>query len=781
MDGTVAVTVGNDGLVRWWDLKTGSQIRAVELRVLPDGYADTTFRLSKDGRRLAAWVNDKVVIWDTETGRVTASISMATTPFDIALSADGSAVAVVERGPQVTVHWPGTSRHRVFPLKASDPESVVARLLCQFSRDGRRLFLFGNFNPGLVVFDTADGREVFSASDWKGLATLSGDGEILAVYEPRWMKDRIPDIRLTNLATGKVSRPSLVDPDPEDGMLMLAPGGRLLARVGERQTCLFDVVSGKLVHRLDVRASVVNFSSDGRLVASTGDAPRLRVWDVATGRELNDRPGVFDERSAVSPDGRFMAVDRSDRIGSKLDLWDLQRGIQLRKLPAVSGWLGPLAFSADGRTLSACEENGRLRCWAVRTGVMRPAVPIDLGDEGRPEVSADGRRVAAVVPLASGTALCTWDATTGRLLRRHSLPSSLAEFRDCAWSPDGSAVLLPPPVVLDVRRLGEVPDPAELIDVESGPPGVRIPLEGRPEFSADGRLVAGWSILATPNPSGRMKVWEAASGKAVASINAPDYVFDYSALDIELRALILADGRVLRVVDLATGADRGRIKPPGDVRGRKEWSPITELWVVANGRQLVTTMKDGTAVVWDLSAFPPPPLADKHGEPELRAWWDELAGDDAAKAYAAGWKLSESPAGEVVAFLRERLRPARGIDRDEARKRIADLDSPVFATREAASRRLQQMGPAVLPYLRHPPAGMSVEAGERLQVLVRRLSDPVPSAETLRVLRAVAVLERVGTDDARKVLDDLARGAADAPETKAASSALGRMWRGWSR
>lgn len=412
---------------------------------------------------------------------------------------------------------------------------------------------------------------------------------------------------------------------------------------------------------------------------------------------------------------------------------------------------------------------------------MRPAVSIELGDEGRPEVSADGRRVAAVVPLAGGAALSIWDTGTGRLLRRHALPSSLAEFRDCAWLPDGFGVLLLPPVVLDIRMIKAVPDPAELIDVESGRPGVQIPLNGNPKFSADGRLVAGWSIPATPDPSGRIKVWEAASGKTVASIDASDYVFDGSALDTELRALIVADGRVLRIVDLATGADRGRINPPGEVRGRKGWSPITQLWVVANGRQLVTTMQDGSALVWDLSAFPPPPLAAKHGEAELRVWWDELASDDAAKAYAAGWKLSESPAAEVVAFLRERLRPARGIDREEARKRIADLDSPVFATREAASRRLQLMGPAVLPYLRHPPAGMSAEAGERLQVLVRRLSDPVPPAETLRVLRAVAVLERIGTDDARKVLDELSHGAADAPETKAARSALGRLRRGWSR
>jgi hypothetical protein len=198
-------------------------------------------------------------------------------------------------------------------------------------------------------------------------------------------------------------------------------------------------------------------------------------------------------------------------------------------------------------------------------------------------------------------------------------------------------------------------------------------------------------------------------------------------------------------------------------------------------RQVWTAIRDGTALVWDLSAFPPPPLADKHGEPELRAWWDDLAGEDASHAYAAGWKLAEAPAADVVRFLRERVRPVRAIDSKEVRERIGDLDSPTFATREAATGRLQQMGPAILPYLRKPPAGLSAEAVERRGKLSEQLSHPVPPPETLRVLRAVAVLERVATNEAQKLLEELAGGAADAAETKAARATLGRMRQGWNR
>jgi hypothetical protein len=75
----------------------------------------------------------------------------------------------------------------------------------------------------------------------------------------------------------------------------------------------------------------------------------------------------------------------------------------------------------------------------------------------------------------------------------------------------------------------------------------------------------------------------------------------------------------------------------------------------------------------------------------------------------------------------------------------------------------------------------SPEAHERLGKLLERLSDPVPPPESLRTVRATAVLERVGTGDARRLLEDLARGADAAPETKAARSALGRTSQMWGR
>src|SRR5207244_3633617 len=63
-----------------------------------------------------------------------------------------------------------------------------------------------------------------------------------------------------------------------------------------------------------------------------------------------------------SPDGKMLAASSED---SPLFLWDVATGKELTRL-GESGWRTfPLAFSADGKTLTAW--NGVLRAWEVAT------------------------------------------------------------------------------------------------------------------------------------------------------------------------------------------------------------------------------------------------------------------------------------------------------------------------------------------------------------------------------------------------------------------------------
>jgi hypothetical protein len=138
--------------------------------------------------------------------------------------------------------------------------------------------------------------------------------------------------------------------------------------------------------------------------------------------------------------------------------------------------------------------------------------------------------------------------------------------------------------------------------------------------------------------------------------------------------------------------------------------------------------------------------------------------------------MSEGPADDVIRFLRERLKPAREPDAKEVKQLVADLDHSAFRTRETAAKRIVEIGPLVLFALEAARKnGGSPEFTARLDKLIEQLSNPVPPPEGLRAIRATAILERIGTDDARRLLETMARGAQFAPETKAAISTLTRM------
>ena len=107
---------------------------------------------------------------------------------------------------------------------------------------------------------------------------------------------------------------------------------------------------------------------------------------------------------------------------------------------------------------------------------------------------------------------------------------------------------------------------------------------------------------------------------------------------------------------------------------------------------------------------------------------------------------------------------------------IAKLDAPAFATREVAQKELGAFGDAAVPALRAALKGKpSGEQVARLERLLTAATHPVPPAELLHQLRAIAVLEQAGTAEARAILKELAGGLAGTRLTTEAAGALERL------
>ena len=93
----------------------------------------------------------------------------------------------------------------------------------------------------------------------------------------------------------------------------------------------------------------------------------LKVWDVASGRELRTLAGHTGEVSAVAltPDGR-LAVSAS--WDDTLKVWDVASGRELRTLAGHTGSVRAVALTPDGRLAVSASGDHTLKVWDVASG-----------------------------------------------------------------------------------------------------------------------------------------------------------------------------------------------------------------------------------------------------------------------------------------------------------------------------------------------------------------------------------------------------------------------------
>jgi hypothetical protein len=181
-------------------------------------------------------------------------------------------------------------------------------------------------------------------------------------------------------------------------------------------------------------------------------------------------------------------------------------------------------------------------------------------------------------------------------------------------------------------------------------------------------------------------------------------------------------------------------------------------------------------VLWDVSkvTLRRSPQGGRLSLKQLEASWADLAREDASRAHQALCVLIESPS-QTIALLKGRVRPVPYSDRKTINRLLGELEDRKFTVRARAEKELLSRGEAVLPLLRAVLKGRpSAEARQRMERLMHKLEGPVPSAETLRGLWTVELLEQLGSTEARRLLKILASGDPSAWVTQEAKASLKR-------
>ena len=324
----------------------------------------------------------------------------------------------------------------------------------------------------------------------------------------------------------------------------ISPDGRFVATIYGSAT-LWTVTDR--VERLDLGPAIdVVFSPDGKHVLAVRENGDAGLWSTRGGRQVAAFPGFgtlagrsgvffssFSPGAAFSPDGHLIALAAADGI---VRVWEI--ATQKQVAAVYAGWANALAFAARGERLAAMTWDGDVvvaRAPAglpLRTGFNRKGA---CEVEFTPVVSPDGRRLMA--RSEAGASIWTIDGRFEAALRPPGSPSSeRRQVGSAAFSGDGTTVaaasfpnpcaqVVGPTYRAAVWRLGDARP-------------VRVFESGDVLLDRDGGLVA-------VGP----RVWRTATGERVGAL---DGLLDLSSDG--RTALVARPGRGLEIVDVESGA-----------------------------------------------------------------------------------------------------------------------------------------------------------------------------------------------------------------------------------
>jgi len=453
---TIVGAGGASGDVSIWDIATGVKKAKTAL-----GRPVTSIAIHPDNTKVAA-------------------VSVASEILVLSITTAKSVQTLGEQGNNyVSLAWSPSGKHLaaggakdswVFDHTTGEIAHTFGKIInsMDWSEAGDKLVTASSAERLIRVWNTADFKEISKTpvhSTW--LRFLPGDSQIVT-------GDTV-GIGVINPAVSKQSiRHEITGVIPP----IWTYGKPLLSGIGTLTITLWDPVTGKPLHKLEGHKAAVTayaWSPDGKNLATASGDKNVIIWNVATGTSVHTLTQHTLPVSCVawSPDGKEIATGSRDKA---VYIWNALTGAQVQALTghrdevASVAWspssntlavgvrdgtvipypratwkpgkawtsepiknIASVAWSADGRSIAACDIDGDTGVWAVATGKM-----LEITGGGNSGVqSMFFYPKGDMLAIGRNYGVEIWDLQP---LKRLNVFSALGYVQQINWNPSGPSI-----------------------------------------------------------------------------------------------------------------------------------------------------------------------------------------------------------------------------------------------------------------------------------------------------------------------------------------------------
>ncbi len=468
-DGRTVVSCNSGGAIRAWSVPGFTVLGTFQVTGSVQQRRIARLQFSPDGRTLRADAQEGSTQIDIESMTLVSRDELPIGPR----SADGRFGVAYTRGSQSSVRLIEVATDREI-LRIRTPVDTDAR--CTFSPDGDRLLLCLPDATGASMYATGAGELLWRRPDIAGAigTAFSRDGRVVGIGTNSGVAHVVDtrsgnDLTVLTGHTGSVTaigfskdatRVATASSDRSLGLWRAADGVRLSAMRGSsapvvaltfstpvdgvRETFVTldadrfikwwdaGATSDPFVLRAPATVYGVAFSPDGSRIAAAclgGDQP-LRLWDIASLRELLAASDGSLSAIAMDPSGDRIAVGRSTTSPTSVI------GADGREQTSIAGhwWRTNWVSFAGDQELWSLGNGGRLVASDLRTGEVirrRLFAPQAAGEGCRAAVTPD----RSLIAVASGNDIHLLKHTTWEEVGVLNVPRG--NIYALAFSPDG--------------------------------------------------------------------------------------------------------------------------------------------------------------------------------------------------------------------------------------------------------------------------------------------------------------------------------------------------------